>query len=150
MPNWSPVVDFATTDDCYDNKVILPWQEAKLRKPDRIFATCDAGRRGFITEYRYGLKASIGLDLEYGAGVKRAWLLSATAPPSFPCYLLLLSLPDSSAALCLSEDFSSAREPEADIVPFDLSSSTLALASYGPRTIQVTKQHIVVLVQDQK
>ncbi|KAL2021939.1 hypothetical protein VTK56DRAFT_6358 [Thermocarpiscus australiensis] len=155
LPNWSPVVDFTTTDEfsgwdqgVSEDRVMVPWQQGKLRKPDRVFATCGSGKKGSVTEYRYGLKASIGLVLEYGAGIKQAWLLSSTTSPSSDSYLLLLSMPDCSAVLQLPPDFSSAREPAADTIPYDLSSTTLALAYDGSSGVQITKQNIVLVTED--
>jgi hypothetical protein len=129
---------------------MVPWQQAGYRKPDRIFATCDGGSKGSITEYRYGLKASIGLDLEYGAGMKQAWLLPFRVPSSLSGYLLLLSMPDVTTALLLPSDFSSAAAPAEGAIPYDLSSATLALVSSGHSTIQVTKKNIVLVSQHQK
>lgn len=129
---------------------MVPWQQAKLRKPDRVFATCEVGTKGAITEYRYGMKANIGLDLEYGAGMKRAWLLPSWTSHSFHGYLLLVSMPECSAALLLSEDFSSATEPAADTIPYALDSTTLALACSGHFTAQATRNNIVLAVQDRR
>ncbi|KAH6631648.1 mono-functional DNA-alkylating methyl methanesulfonate N-term-domain-containing protein [Chaetomium tenue] len=151
ISNWAPVVDFTTTDDFtgwhpsdHPGKVMIPWQEAKLRRPDRIFATCEGGRAGSITEYRYGLKANIGLDLEYGPEMKRAWLIPYIDPPYVVGYLLLISKPDSTAALLLSGDFSGATVPGPGTIPFDLSSSTLILVSHNQVTIQVTQEAVVL------
>ncbi|KAL2132793.1 hypothetical protein VTI74DRAFT_3387 [Chaetomium olivicolor] len=153
LPNWSPLVDFTTTDevrgcgfDAQQEKTMVPWQQqqARLPRPDRIFATCEDGSHGSITEFRYGLKAGIGLDLEYGIGMKQAWLLPSLDPSSFDGYLLLVSLPDSSEAQMLPSDFSSTKEPAAGTIPYDLTSTTLALACSGDLVVQVTKQTIIL------
>jgi hypothetical protein len=157
LPNWSPVVDFTTTDDFTGwhpsadaGKAMIPWQEAKHRKPDRIFATCEGGNAGFITEYRYGLKANIGLDLEYGPGMKQAWLLPYADPPCVVGYLLLISMPDSTAALVLSKEFSSATVPGDGTIPYDLSSSTLTLVSHEQMTMQITQEAVVLANQRER
>ena len=157
LPNWSPVVDFTTTDDFTEwhpgaqkDKTMVPWQQAKHRKPDRIFATCEGGSKGSITEYRYGLKANIALDLEYGAVMKQAWLLRLCDPPAFDGYLLLLSLPDSTAGLLLSSDFSNATAPAAGMVPYDLSSTTLALVASGQMMVQITGHSVVLATQQDR
>ncbi|KAL2170323.1 hypothetical protein VTG60DRAFT_5002 [Thermothelomyces hinnuleus] len=157
LPNWSPVVDVTTTDELREwhqrdqsaNKqnVTTPWQQIKHRKPDRIFATCESGSKGSITEYRHGLRANIGLDLEYGPGTKEAWLLRFCDPSLLDGYLLLLSMPDSTTALLLSKDFSSATAPAPGTIPYDLSSTTLALVVSGYSTIQITRQNIVLVNQ---
>ncbi|SPQ23721.1 83584e03-818d-4b11-90c2-03de08d0c3f1 [Thermothielavioides terrestris] len=151
LPSWSPVVDMTTTDEfstwhpeVHQDKAMVPWQQAKMRKPDRVFATCETGCKGAITEYRCGLKAHIGLDLDYGASVKQAWLLPGLYPAQPDGYLLVLSMPDSSAALNLAGDFSSADPPAPDTIPFDLSSTTLALARSGQSAVQITTQKIVL------
>ena len=158
LPNWSPVVDFTTTDDFTewhpaekDKKTMIPWQQATHRKPDRIFATCeggtDGGIKGSITEYRYGLKATIALDLEYGAGIRQAWLLPLCNPPSFEGYLLFLSMPDLTAGLQVPSDFSSATPVDPGTIPYDLSSTTLALVASGHLMIQITRKNIVLATQ---
>jgi hypothetical protein len=157
LPNCSPVVDFTTTDEfagwhpaAHPDKAMVPWQQAGYRKPDRVFATCDGGSKGSITEYRYGLRANIGLDLEYGAGMKEAWLMPFCDPSSLSGYILLLSMPDATTALLLPNDFSSAAAPAEGAIPYDLSSATLSLVSSGRLTIQVTKKNIVLVSQHQK
>ncbi len=130
---------------------MTPWQQATHRKPDRIFATCeggpDGGIKGSITEYRYGLKATIALDLEYGAGIRQAWLLPLNNPPSFEGYLLFLSMPDFTAGLQVPSDFSSATPVDSGTVPYDLSSTTLALVTSGHFIIQITRKSIVLATQ---
>jgi hypothetical protein len=151
------VVDLTTTDcvtgwqqEAQNDTPLAPWQQGKHRKPDRIFATCEGGSKGSITEYRYGLKANIGLDLEYGPGMRQAWLLRFCDPGSVDGYLLILSMPDSTAALLLPSDFSSATAPAAGMIPYDLSSTTLALAVSGHLTTQVTRQNIVLVNPQQR
>ncbi|KAK4126346.1 hypothetical protein N657DRAFT_654749 [Parathielavia appendiculata] len=154
LPNWAPVVDLTTTDvgsgspeEAHNDTALIPWQQAKPRKPDRIFATCEGGNKGSITELRYGLKANIGLDLEYGAGMRQAWFLRFYDPSSFDGYLLLLAMPDSTAALLLPSDFSSATAVAAGMIPYDLSSTTLSLVVSGPLTTQTTRHNIVLVNQ---
>ncbi|KAK4100821.1 hypothetical protein N658DRAFT_83610 [Parathielavia hyrcaniae] len=156
LPNWAPAVDLTTTDavtgpqeEARNDAALAPWQQAKPRKPDRIFATCEGGSKGSITELRYGLKANIGLDLEYGAGMRQAWLLRFSDPNSFDGYVLLLAMPDSTAALLLPTDFSSATAPEAGMIPYDLSSTTLSLVAAGPLTTQITRHNVVLVNQHQ-
>ncbi|KAK4145891.1 mono-functional DNA-alkylating methyl methanesulfonate N-term-domain-containing protein [Dichotomopilus funicola] len=122
LPNCSPVVDFTTTDnftgwhrEAHRDKNMVPWKQGRFRNPDRIFATSEGENGGSITEFRYGLKASIGLDLDYGPG----------DIPLFDGYILLVSLPDSTEVLLLSEDFSSAQPAVPSAIPYDLSSTTL-------------------------
>lgn len=157
LPNWSPVIDVTTTDEVREwhqrdqrtskQSITSPWQHIRHRKPNRIFATCENGGKGSITEYRYGLRANIGLDLEYGPGTKQAWLLHICDQSSLDGHILLLSMPDSTTALLLSKDFSSATAPAPGTIPYDLSSTTLALVTSGFSTIQITRENIVLVNQ---
>ncbi len=158
LTNWSPIIDFTTTDDVTEwnaataqkEKALLPWQQTKPRKPDRIFATCKGETNGAVVEYRYGLKASIGLDLEFGADMKQAWLLSVNHGPLLNGYLLLLAMADYTVGLLLPNDFSGATSVDDEQTAYDLSSTTLALAASDEFNVQVTKQRIVLVDQDNK
>jgi hypothetical protein len=153
LPNWSPSVDFVTTDEfstwnqavSETGNAIVPWQNRQLRRPDRVFATSGRGMKGSITEYRYGLKANIGLDLDYGSGVKQAWLIPSSHPASPKGFHLLLSMPDRSIAVYLSEDFSLASVLNPDTISYDLSSPTLAVACSDQLTVQLTKGFVALV-----
>lgn len=82
--------------------------------------------------------------------MKQAWLLSSHDSLSLHGYLLLLSMPDCSTVLHLSHDFSSASEPAAETIPYDLSSTTLAVACSSRWTIQITTENLVLVAQDQR
>lgn len=148
--SWSPLVDFTTSDefsgrsdDAQQDKTIVPWQQDEMRRPDRIFATCEDGTEGSITEFRYGLRANISLDIDYQKGMKRAWLL-----PNPHGYLLLVSLPDSSEVFRVLSDFTSAVNlTEDDSIPYDLTSTTLTLACFSDLTVQITNTNIVLALE---
>ncbi|KAJ4300467.1 hypothetical protein N0V88_003142 [Collariella sp. IMI 366227] len=92
---------------------------------------------------RYGLRANISREIEYEQGMKRAWLL-----PKEDGYHLLVSLPDSSEALGVSSDFSNPiRLTEADFIPYDLGSTTLALAWSSDLTVQITNNNVILALQ---
>ncbi|KAK5653859.1 hypothetical protein OQA88_7783 [Cercophora sp. LCS_1] len=156
LPNWSPAVDFATTDEfaSWNQEVgaagnkMLPWKDRTFRKPDRVFATSGHGKKGSITEYRYGLTAGIGLDLDYGTDIKEAWLFAPKRLGSQEGFHLILSMPDCSGLLQISRDFSQAQEVTSDNSGYDLSSPTLALAHSGSLLVQVTKESIALLGPD--
>ncbi|KAK0643484.1 mono-functional DNA-alkylating methyl methanesulfonate N-term-domain-containing protein [Cercophora newfieldiana] len=153
LPNWSPSVDFVTTDEfsTWSQEIggsgskMIPWTNRQPRKPDRVFATSGHGKKGSITEYRYGLKAGIGLDLEYGAEVKEAWLLPSRNAVEEKGFHLLLSMPDCSALLHLSEDLATARMARSELLAYDLSASTLALSYSGQVIVQVTMRSVVLI-----
>lgn len=158
LPNWSPTVDFVTTDEfsTWNQAVgaggtkMQPWKERTIRKPDRIFATSGHEKKGSITEYRYGLKAGIGLDLDYGSELREAWVFPSNHVHGAAGFHLVLSMPDSSAVLQLSEDFSQAQEPASAISKYDLSSSTLAVAHSERLVIQITRASIVLIRPDRR
>ncbi|KAK4193918.1 mono-functional DNA-alkylating methyl methanesulfonate N-term-domain-containing protein [Podospora australis] len=152
LDNWAPVVDFATTDDPSERQPVRgdleiaranaeTWQS---RGPSRIFATCEGSRKGMITEFRYGLKATIGLDLEYGPSIKQAWIFPSHFSSSGTGYHVLLSMPDHTEILHLSSDFSEANNLAPGSVPYDLEGSTLVLTYSEQLIIQVTTQGVVL------
>ncbi|KAK0619881.1 mono-functional DNA-alkylating methyl methanesulfonate N-term-domain-containing protein [Immersiella caudata] len=153
LPNWSPSVDFVTTDafSTWNQEFganleqIVPWQKEILRtKPDRLFATSGHGQKGSITEYRYGLKAAIGLDLDYGYEAKEAWLIPWRNLMGETGYHLLLSMPDHTEVLPFPEDLSSVKEIKAGDLLYDLSSPTLAVSYNRDFLIQVTTKSVGV------
>jgi len=157
LPYCGPVYDFTTTDEFIDceegsqRKAMVPWREATVRRPDRVFAAVDMGKKGAVVEYRYGLKADIGLDIDWPGAVKHIWLVSDHHPFSHQGYLLLLSAVDRSAAVYMSYDFGDAEEKTVDDgVPFDLSSPTLAMSCSAPMAVQVTRQSIVLAASDRR
>ncbi|KAK1755781.1 mono-functional DNA-alkylating methyl methanesulfonate N-term-domain-containing protein [Echria macrotheca] len=157
LPNWSPTVDFATTDEFSTwnqpssslGNPMKPWGEGKIRKPDRVFATSGNGAKGSITEYRYGLKAEIALDLDYGTEFKQAWLFPAEHLGNNAEHHVVLSMATCSALLLIPEDFSQVQEAKAaDATAYDLSAPTLAMEYSDDGLIQVTKEWVVVTGPD--
>ena len=152
LPNSCPVVDFVTTDEysSWNDGARTPGGGAATpghrqpAKPSRIFATSGRGQKGSVTEYRYGLQAKIGLDLEYGAGLKQAWVFPA-GPRHDAGFHLVLSMPDQTAVLSLSADLSQASESEAGTIQYDTSSRTLAATVSNDLIIQVSEKYIVLI-----
>lgn len=127
-----------------------------IAKPDRLFSTSGKGTKGAVTEYRYGLQAKIGLDYDCGLGVKNAFVLPALAPYSSSQstgYDLLLSMPDRTRVLRLSEDLGDVSELEAeDGAGYDVSCRTVTavVANDSSDVIaQVTEQNIVLVSASQ-
>lgn len=156
LPNSFPVLDFATTDE------YLTWNEPPRTpengtalgsrprlEPDRIFATSGQGQKGALTEYRYGLQAKIGLDFDYGIGLKQAWVVRAQFSGELG-FNMLLSLPDRTGILHLSDDLSEAAELDPGSTQYDTSSRTLAAAACPGWTAQVTENCIVIISQSQR
>jgi hypothetical protein len=150
LPNWAPTVDFITTDlfstwdqetDVHGNKMV-PWSERQPHRPDRVFATSGRGMKGSITEFRHGMEAKIGIELDYGDILRQIWAL-----PAVNGFHLLLSLPDRSTVLQLSSDLSSAAELQVaeENVQYDLSSRTLALEKLTDEVwVQITELWVVL------
>ena len=115
---------------------------SELRAPGRIFAASGHGLTGCITEYRHGLKADIGLELEIGDGLKQAWLLNFSN--THGRYNLLWTTPIHSQVRELPEDFSDLTDPEPDQILYDLFSPTLAVAQVNGVTVQVTTASITI------
>lgn len=127
---------------------MVPWQDKKPSKPDRVFSTSGRGTKGTVTEYRYGLQAQIGLIYECGLGVKQAFVLPASLSSKEPGYDLVLSLPDQTTVLRISEDFREISQPpgvDDGTLKYDLSSRTLMAVVTQGIIIQVTEQNIVLI-----
>ncbi|KAK4204118.1 mono-functional DNA-alkylating methyl methanesulfonate N-term-domain-containing protein [Triangularia verruculosa] len=144
LPNWSPAVDFASTNqvsEWYDaDKGKRTAQKGPLLRPDRLFATCEGGQKGSITEYRYGMKANVAFHLAFEPGIKQAWLA-----PTPDGYHIVISMPDSTSVLQLPSDFSGANLLGANDTFYELTSSTLAFShSTDQFTVQVTTRKIVL------
>jgi hypothetical protein len=161
LPNWSPVVDLTTTDEfsTWNQETgaagtsMVPWPDKKVSKPDRVFSTSGKGTKGAVTEYRYGLQAKIGLVYECGLGVKQAFVLPALAAYSSSQstgYDLLLSAPDRTRVLRLSEDLGEISElqGEDDTVGYDISCRTVTAAVANDSAdviVQVTERNVVLI-----
>ena len=119
--------------------------------PDKIFATTGRGLKGTVAEYRYGLQADIGLDLEYGLPIRRGWLLPADFDSDDDDYHVLLSMPDRTSALRLGESMSQVDEVDPETVAYDLSSRTLLAAKISTcMVVQVTENGIVLITSSEK
>jgi hypothetical protein len=100
---------------------------------------------GTVTEFRYGLEASIGLEMAYDAQIMDIWVLSSDSDAfeEDGGSLFLLSLGDRSSVLHLSNDASEIVELEPHSTKFDLTSRTITASMLGQAQIQVTEQSMV-------
>lgn len=152
IPNWSPTVDLATTRSNTNTKSKRRGNTdtPMSHQQDRIFACSGRGKSGSITEFRHGLEASIGLEMDFEIPVKHCW------PVPLPDYLrhgglhLLLSSPNKSDLLFISDDFGQAELMIQKSVPYDLSSSTLACSASDDITIQITTGALTIVTDDDK
>lgn len=114
--------------------------------PDRVYAAAGRGQNGSIVEYRYGLQANIGIDLELGELIKKSFMFPENPLDSASGHLLLLSLPGRSALLHFDSKFRAASATEWDegSTAYDLSCATLLATLVDEATVlQVTVKNIV-------
>jgi hypothetical protein len=77
--------------------------------------------------------------------LKQAWVFPLQHTSNTPGSQLLLSMPNQSAVLALSEDFSKEIETAPETIHFDLTARTLATARLGDTIIQATESCIVLM-----
>ncbi|KAH7327908.1 thermotolerance protein [Stachybotrys elegans] len=155
IPNWSPVVDAATSTDLssWDSPVedsIVNSRKKRavstpISKPGIIYSTSGRGENGCIVEWRKGIQARIGLDIETEELIRHSWVFSSDEYP-IEGLLVLLAVPQSTVALHFSEDLAQANALSAEETPFDLGSSTLCATCTPSRTVvQVTETAVTLI-----
>ncbi|TAQ91205.1 hypothetical protein B7494_g395 [Chlorociboria aeruginascens] len=150
LHNWSPAIDFIIVEETQDldfNQKVLS-NEACIPGPSRIFACVGKGSTSTVAEFRSGLEANIGLEMDYDTHIVRAWVLSPTneSHDASDESLFLLSLIDRSALLQLSSDATEISEFSQDATQFDLQHRTIAAGMCGKMAIQVTENSIVLTI----
>ncbi|KAH8804808.1 mono-functional DNA-alkylating methyl methanesulfonate N-term-domain-containing protein [Xylogone sp. PMI_703] len=152
IQNWSPSVDFTTTAISEDrNYIDPPSSKSSVPRSDRIFSCGGKGAQGAITEFRYGVEASLGLEVDYQSPISNAWVLQPEPYSQLfkdDASLFLLSLADRSALLQLSNDASDIVEVDQELTPFDLGSRTITSSASGDGIIQVTERSIIFISED--
>lgn len=156
IPNWSPTIDITSTyAESSDTKSTRTKsrgnQESALHlRPDRLFACSGRGKTGSIAEFRHGLEAKIGAEMDCRSPIKHCWQVSrpdAVANGTFP---LLASYPDKSEVFYIEENFDITSMPQ-DAVPYDLSSSTLVVQELeAGRLVQVTNESLTVVASQDR
>ncbi|GAB0133592.1 hypothetical protein EsDP_00001998 [Epichloe bromicola] len=146
LPNWSPVVDVATSS-WRSSRSSLPEPNRSFLKPDSLFSASGRGLKGNLTQWRWGIQGRIGLDIDSGEPTKRSWGFSMDGGPGGGNGLYgLLSLPNASIVLQFSKDFAQVDLLEADNTGFDLASRTLdAYQTDSGPIVQVTERSISLL-----
>jgi len=116
-------------------------------KPDRLFACVGRGIKSSIIEFRYGLEGKLGLEMDYENSILQSWVLpqDSMGLEDDNGSIFLLSLGDHSAALLLSSDASDIMELDTASTRLDLRFRTIAAATQGKYTIQVTENSIVLI-----
>ncbi|KAF7547792.1 hypothetical protein G7Z17_g7475 [Cylindrodendrum hubeiense] len=139
IPNWSPVIDLATTDECPSwtaetqaTEVISRRKASSnvLRKPNRIFSR-------------------IGLEFEWDQPVRQSWMFPVEIRGEMGFYALL-SLPHSSDVLHLPSDLTNANALTPDASPFDTTSRTIYAVQNEQMTIvQITETSVTLVAPSQ-
>ncbi|OAA39866.1 thermotolerance protein [Beauveria brongniartii RCEF 3172] len=147
-PNWSPVVDVATTYEPVTAKDAGARQRTATlmtsRKPDSIFTASGRGCKGSITQWRSGIQAKIGLDIESGEPNKQAWVFPVIEQGTTSLFGIL-TLPHSTRVLQFAKDFGQVQEIEAEDTWLDLSSRTLFATQQPDNSIlQITEAFICI------
>lgn len=158
IPNWSPTVDFVTTNESsrWDNHDGATGKTRQRRdidpvskgfsQPDRIFAAAGRGQSASIVEYRHGLQANIGVEFDFGTVVKKCFMLPANVSDPDYGHHLLLSVPGRSVLLHIPSDFLDTFDVDQHQTSYDLSSPTLVATRLSEDTIvQVTEGGVVFL-----
>lgn len=147
-PNWSPVVDVATTHEPVTARDPGARQRngpnMTGRKPDSIFTASGRGCKGSITQWRSGVQAKIGLDIESGEPNKQAWIFPVNEEGDSTLFGIV-TLPHSTRVLQFAKDFSQVQEIEGEDTSLDLSSRTLfATQQYESSILQITEAFICI------
>lgn len=162
IPNWSPVLDFVTTDQFLtwnqtkglEGAVMKPWNKLTASdyvEHDRIFATAGRGISGNITEFVSGIKANITLDVEYGCALRNVWVFPTPPGEGVAGFTVLLGLHNQSGVIELSPDLTDLREPGLSDTGIDTSARTLAASQLPNGTIcQVTETALVLAGPSQR
>ncbi|PKS08861.1 hypothetical protein jhhlp_003472 [Lomentospora prolificans] len=157
IPNWSPVLDFATTDQftswnqVVDNNGsrIMPWRtlpHAACTQHDRLFVTSGCGINGSLTELVHGTIAHVTLEVDYGSPLRRVWAFANSNNGESNGFIVLLSLHTRSIIAEITPDLSDVREPEPSSSWFDTSSRTLAASQlHDLRICQVSETSITII-----
>ncbi|KND90349.1 hypothetical protein TOPH_05044 [Tolypocladium ophioglossoides CBS 100239] len=155
LPNWSPVVDVATTTGCSTRNTPATGTRAAsarqttsskaLAKPDSVFTASGRGANGSVTQWRRGIQGRIGLDIESGEPIRQSWAFKLdNRGRSGLC--ALLALPHSSVVLQFSEDFSQVDALTAEDAHFDIASRTLdACRTPQGMIVQVTERSVTLV-----
>lgn len=99
--------------------------------------------KGSVVQWRWGIQARIGLDIETGEPIRQAWTFT-TRHGSETVLYGLLALPHSSTVLRFSESLDQVDMVPAEDTPFDLVSRTLHVVQVSDIIVQVSETSINV------
>lgn len=158
IANWSPTIDFVTTaasqeSNYIEKSVSNGRQMLQQHQPDRVFAGTGQGKKGAISEMRYGLEAHLGLDIPFHDHVIHTWAFPISEGdgsdhkhrqgkrPSGTFFLA--STADQSALLFLTGDATEITDINDSETGFDLQNRTLAAGMFNDVVVQITEHSIV-------
>lgn len=118
-------------------------QQNRVRKQDSIFSASCRGLKGSVVQWRWGIQARIGLDIETGEPIRQAWTFTTHHGNATVLYGLL-ALPHSSIVLRFSENLDQVDAVPTEDTPFDLTSRTLHAVQVSDIIVQVTETSINV------
>lgn len=118
-------------------------QQNGVRKQDSIFSASCRGLKGSVVQWRWGIQARIGLDIETGEPIRQAWTFTTHHGIETVLYGLL-ALPHSSIVLRFSESLDQVDMVPTEDTPFDLTSRTLHAVQVSDTIVQVTETSINV------
>lgn len=118
-----------------------------IPEPDKLYACVGKGIKGAVIEFRHGLEASVGVELEHQTLVIQAWAVSSPAEDSTDQEGtgLLLCLGDRTAFLQLSSDAMAFSDVPQEKTRFDLGHRTIAANVHEQCKIQVTELSIIII-----
>ena len=159
IPNWSPVVDLATTDTStsWSPRTAVaqgPIQSSatagSLNRPDRVFCISGRGLRSSVTELRCGIQARVGLDIDFEQPIRQAWMFPVKVGSQNGFYAIL-SLPNSTEVLHFSGDLGQVDALSPEAVSFDLGSRTIHAAQSNTGTIlQISERMLAIISTSQR
>lgn len=124
-------------------------QQNRVRKQDSIFSASCRGLKGSVVQWRWGIQARIGLDIETGEPIRQAWTFTTHRGNETVLYGLL-ALPHSSIVLRFSESFDQVDAVPTEDTPFDLTSRTLHAVQVSDTIVQVTETSINVATSTER
>ncbi|PHH67961.1 hypothetical protein CDD82_953 [Ophiocordyceps australis] len=149
LPNWSPVVDIATMPAASQANNHGGRQSASSRMPlgqDRVFSASGRGFKGSVTEWRMGMQARIGLEIEFDEPVKQSWLLESTSTQPENTFQVLMALPSHSILVNFRKDFTQVDAVAAHDTELDLAHRTLHVShSSQGHMLQITEASITLV-----
>jgi hypothetical protein len=160
--NWSPVFDATTlrgspspyqwsSGQANGSEPHKKAPAAQYLQPDKVYTASSRGIHGNVTEWRKGVQARIGLDIDIEEPIREVWAFSAQDCVGIKGLLVLLGLPDSTMALQFSEDLSQVDPLTAADTRLDLESRTLFAAVLRMQfMIQITEASITVTRSDER